>query len=474
MIGRGLLTKLNLRSKGSFFPILAVVLGLCAAWSYFNLDQRVFSFLCENPINRNGNLWLKAFAFLGKAWMLVWLLLVWFLSSGRQKPVMVGLLALIITASMVVPLKFGVGRARPRDVIKTLSTGQEGRDLTNGSSFPSGDAACALAVATVVISFVTWPFACLLLAAGAGIALLRVIVMAHYPSDVLMGAAIGFFAGWLAIQIEHRWLPLERLRFKLGRGVATLAVILIPLSYGLSGGFHKLPVFLETYGVLAIFILLAPQVSKHLKKIESADPERFYRTLNWLRKRRTLVLKIVVPIIIAENILDGVKPHELGFHDISAMGIIGPLLVLTGALIRFWARGHFERGHLFTSGPYALVRHPLYLGSLLVAVGVLFQLNNWLNWVVIMPLFAVFAGAAIIYEEWSLGKKFGEQWESYKAKTPAIIPSLRNLTFREHLPKWRWKTYLNTTEPVITLALLSLPFLIEFIENFVSEHMTGI
>jgi len=209
--------------------------------------------------------------------------------------------------------------------------------------------------------------------------------------------------------------------------------------------------------------------------IRLANSLRFESVLNYLRKRRTLALKLVFPIIIIENILAGEKPHELGISGISIMAVIGLLFVLAGVFIRFWARGHLVKGRLFTIGAYSVVRHPLYLGTLLVVSGVLFQLNCWLNWVVVLPLFTIFYGAAIIYEERSLEKKFGRQWQLYKAKVPVIIPSLRNWSFPTQTRKCNWKAYLSTRESWITLALLSLPFLIELIiEDFVFESLLGV
>jgi protein-S-isoprenylcysteine O-methyltransferase Ste14/membrane-associated phospholipid phosphatase len=478
MIRKKLISRLNFCSKDVFFLGLTLTLGLIAVWSYFNLDQQVFPLLCQKPLNWGGTFWLKAFSCLGKAWLLIWLLLMWSLSTGRQKPVLVALLALIIISLVVIPLKVSVKRPRPREVIKTNSNIEGQYEPDYHLSFPSGDAASAFAVATVVISFVTWPCACLLLAACAGVALLRVTAMAHNPSDVFAGAAIGSFAGWLAVQIDRRWLPLEPPRFNLTRGVTILAIILIPLLLGLSEGIGKLLIFSETYGLLAILLFLALKASEYLKKINAttklANSERFCCILNWLRKRRTLALRIAFPIMIAENIIDGEKPHELGFPDISAMAIIGLVLILVGAFIRVWARGHFEKGRLFTTGPYALVRHPLYLGSFLVVIGILFQLNDGFNWVVLLSLFVVFYGAAVIYEERSLERRFGKQWQLYKAKTPAIIPRLWNWRPTGQTRKWHWKTYLSTSEPIVTLMLLCVPLIIELIEELVFEGMLGI
>jgi len=475
---RKLTSKLNLRGKDLFFVFFILILGLAAIWSYFNLDQHVFSLLCQKPVNWNKSYWLEAFTYLGKAWLPIWLLLICFVSTGRQRPVLIAFLALIIVSLTVNPLKVSVKRPRPREIIKNRLEQNEQLNLLNHLSFPSGDTAVAFAVGTVVMSFVTWPMACLLLAACTGIALLRVTDMAHYPSDVFAGAAIGTFAGWLAIQIDRRWLPLERPRFNLSQGTSIMGIILIPLVFRLPKGIGKLVLFLKTYGLLVICILLTIKAKEHLKKIyatiKSGDSERFESVLNYLQERRTLALKLVFPIIIIENILDGEKPHELGIPDISIMAVIAVILVFTGVFIRLWSREHFTKGRLFATGPYALVRHPLYLGSFLIVCGVLFQLNDWFNWVVVVPVFTVFHGAAILYEERSLEKQFGQEWKLYKSTVPAIIPALRNARFVEQYHNWNWKFYLTTPELRAALWLLSLPLLIELMEDLVFEDMLGI
>jgi undecaprenyl-diphosphatase len=480
MICKKLISKSGFCGKDVFFLVLTLILGLTAIWSYFNLDERIFLQLSQKPVNWDENFWLNAFTYLGKAWLLIWLLLIWFLSTARQRPVLIAFLGMVIIFLTIIPLKVSVKRPRPYEVIKAGGVMEGRQDLDDYTSFPSGDTAVAFAVATVIIFFVTRPLACLLLAACTGIALLRVTVMAHYPSDVFAGAAIGSFAGWLAIQIDRRWLLLERPRFNLNRSVALLAVILIPLSFGLCEGIAKLLIFLETYGLLAVGIFFVSKAGEQFGMIKTitkfADSERFDRALNWLRKRRTLALKIAFTIIIAENIIDGDKPHELGLTNISIKAFIGFVLVLAGTAIRFWARGHFEKGRLFTTGPYALVRHPLYLGSLLVISGVLFQLSDRLfNLGLIIPLAVIFYGASVIYEERSLEKKFGEQWRLYKAKTPFIIPSLGNWSFKKQTCHWSWKAYLSTRESLVTPLLLCLPIFIELlVEDFIFECVLGL
>lgn len=389
MIYRKLASKLNLSGKDVFFLALILILGLIAVWSYFNLDQWVFSSLCQTPATWRRNFWLKALTYLGRAWVPVWLMLIWFLSTGRQRPVLIAVLGLIIVGLIVQPLKLTVRRPRPREVIKAQLGQEVQADSSHHLSMPSGDAAVVFAVATVIIAFAKWPLACLLLALSAGVALLRVAAMAHYPSDVFAGAAIGSFAGWLALQIDRRRSPLKAPRFSLGRGVAISGMISMPLLFGLSKGIVKLLVFLKTYGLLAVCIFLIARGQEDLMKFETylfalkkkmslrrvrlllsrdayagavrllklkgantigtitrlADVERFYRILNWLRKRRTLALRIAFTIMIADNILDREKPHELfpWDEDFSTMAIIGLTLVIVGVFIRFLCAGTLSR-----------------------------------------------------------------------------------------------------------------------------------
>jgi len=102
---------------------------------------------------------------------------------------------------------------------------------------------------------------------------------------------------------------------------------------------------------------------------------------------------------------------------------IGALLGLAGAIIRFWSAGIIAKNReLATSGPYAYVRNPLYLGSLLIAVGFLLLNGN--------PWFAAPAVvvAVVVYlrtvkaEEEALAGHFGAAFATYHATVPAIIP----------------------------------------------------
>lgn len=113
----------------------------------------------------------------------------------------------------------------------------------------------------------------------------------------------------------------------------------------------------------------------------------------------------------------------------------GSLLYFPGMSLILWGRlalgknyfvstglgAQLFAGHqLVTHGPYAIVRHPMYTGLVLAALG---SLLIYLTWTTL--LFALFA--PLLYfrahrEEAALAAEFGEQWLEYCKRVPAFIP----------------------------------------------------
>jgi undecaprenyl-diphosphatase len=229
VICKKLRSKLNFSGRDVVILLFVAVSGLAAVWAYFNLDKNVFSSLRQKPLDWDDLFWVEPITFVGKTGLQIWLILIWFLFKKNQRPILISFLALLVGLTIVVPLKFGAGRPRPYEIIKAEQDPNRKLELDNYTSFPSGDTATAFAIAAVVVSLATWPWACVLLAISAAVALLRVTAMAHYPSDVFAGAAIGILAGWIAVQIDRRWLPLIPPRFDLKPNWAILAIIIIPI-----------------------------------------------------------------------------------------------------------------------------------------------------------------------------------------------------------------------------------------------------
>jgi protein-S-isoprenylcysteine O-methyltransferase Ste14 len=117
--------------------------------------------------------------------------------------------------------------------------------------------------------------------------------------------------------------------------------------------------------------------------------------------------------------------------------VLGAGMAAIGSAIRIWAAGHVEKSREVTSsGPYRLTRHPLYLGSTVLGLGVAVAANHvWLGVGVAVYLAATLT-AAMRAEEAHLREKFGEAYDQYAAwRAPASDRRFsweRALRNREH------------------------------------------
>ena len=105
---------------------------------------------------------------------------------------------------------------------------------------------------------------------------------------------------------------------------------------------------------------------------------------------------------------------------------IGAVLAVAGEAIRIWASGHIEKTRaLATGGPYAHTRNPLYLGSVLMALGVVVAAASpWIVPVAALYLLA-FYPRAIREEAAFLGQKFPEEYRQWASQVPLFLPGLR-------------------------------------------------
>lgn len=95
-----------------------------------------------------------------------------------------------------------------------------------------------------------------------------------------------------------------------------------------------------------------------------------------------------------------------------------------GLLIRAWAAGHLAKDkNLACSGPYAHVRNPLYLGSLLLAGGVVIGAHSWIMAAVFGSTFLLIYLPVIQLEEGHLRKIF-PSYADYASKVPALLPRI--------------------------------------------------
>src|SRR3954469_15419656 len=115
---------------------------------------------------------------------------------------------------------------------------------------------------------------------------------------------------------------------------------------------------------------------------------------------------------------------------------IGFALCLLGQALRAWVLGVVPDGtsgqnerliatDLNTGGPYALTRNPLYLGNLLITLGLCAIAHDAIMLALAAVLFAVQYRAIIAAEERFLRDQFGARFDEYAARVPRFWPRLR-------------------------------------------------
>lgn len=154
------------------------------------------------------------------------------------------------------------------------------------------------------------------------------------------------------------------------------------------------------------------------------EHDQIVRLGGWLFKQRSW---LPLPIVVALVVLPMGAPRALALWG-------GVLLVAMGQGIRLWAVHHIgvisrtrsERlGPLISTGPFARVRNPLYLGNIGLWLG--FTVSAGLLW--LAPLVLLVLGleyhAIVRWEEGLLTSRLGESYRAYLMRVPRWIPSLR-------------------------------------------------
>jgi protein-S-isoprenylcysteine O-methyltransferase Ste14 len=111
---------------------------------------------------------------------------------------------------------------------------------------------------------------------------------------------------------------------------------------------------------------------------------------------------------------------------------LGSLLTAGGLLFTVWARVHLgknwsgtvtiKQGHeLITSGPYALVRHPIYTGLLLAFLGSAIALGDWRAVLAFVLAAAALLRKLVVEEHW-MRQQFGDQYQAYSKRVAALVP----------------------------------------------------
>ncbi|HSG90931.1 MAG TPA: isoprenylcysteine carboxylmethyltransferase family protein, partial [Pseudomonadales bacterium] len=157
--------------------------------------------------------------------------------------------------------------------------------------------------------------------------------------------------------------------------------------------------FAEMYGFPLTIFLLAPWLQRHWPGVD------------WLTHDAGHLLEMMFGW--------EAQPHFGPFHLLSFLFIGGGFWLISAAWSVLYEAD--RAGELATTGPYARVRHPQYLGFVLVMTGFLLQ------WPTLVTL-AMYPVLLVVYvrlawrEERAVADRFGEQWRVWAARTPAFLP----------------------------------------------------
>jgi protein-S-isoprenylcysteine O-methyltransferase Ste14 len=121
----------------------------------------------------------------------------------------------------------------------------------------------------------------------------------------------------------------------------------------------------------------------------------------------------------------------------SALAGTAAVVLLMGGAIGLFGSGSRELGRnwslvarmrkdheLVRSGPYARVRHPIYLGLLLFLLAFSVGLGHWAQLLLALPIFLAGTVIRTRVEDGLLERQFGDVFRQYRDSTPALLPRL--------------------------------------------------
>ncbi len=125
----------------------------------------------------------------------------------------------------------------------------------------------------------------------------------------------------------------------------------------------------------------------------------------------------------------------------------GAALALAGLALRAWAAGTIRKDEaLTTSGPYAHVRHPLYVGSFLVGMGLAAAGGHWVWPALVLAFFVTLYRRTVADEAARLTGLFGHAYVAYAREVPPVRPRLTPYSGPQVETGFTWSRYLRHRE----------------------------
>jgi protein-S-isoprenylcysteine O-methyltransferase Ste14 len=132
--------------------------------------------------------------------------------------------------------------------------------------------------------------------------------------------------------------------------------------------------------------------------------------------------------------------------------LAGAAIAVVGECLRLWAAGHLEKSKEVTrSGPYRYTRHPLYLGSSIIGMGIAIASASAIGAVMVIAYMVLTLTAAMRSEEAHLREKFGDAYDAYAEKRAA--PMDRQFSWSRAIGNREHHTMIGLASGLALLAL---------------------
>ncbi|MFL6714176.1 MAG: methyltransferase family protein [Sulfurifustis sp.] len=188
------------------------------------------------------------------------------------------------------------------------------------------------------------------------------------------------------------------------------------------------------------------QTQTHPKTLsERIGLKRFLHDLKYNRHRSRQFVGIAFLILLT----------TVGAPTDARPYFVGLVLAVLGIAVRLWASGHVKKDKvLATTGPYAYVRHPLYVGNHLITFGFCLASGLWWSFIVWLALAFFYYPQTIAHEDKLLARLFPGQWEAWSKETRALIPRITPYRSGQR-SEWSFAQSLRQNgEPIIAALLI--------------------
>lgn len=188
-----------------------------------------------------------------------------------------------------------------------------------------------------------------------------------------------------------------------------------------------------------IAVIQSSRYVEHVKRSSAMGHGRLYSPKRGGDGTKTKPCLMLIPKTRREIWLNRVRIWLPPLFIVAALALRPPAwnlwgapLVALGETLRTWAAGHLLKDEQLTvGGPYAHVRNPLYLGSLLSGLGFLVIVGDWRVALAFTAVALMVYLPTVLQEEDYLRRMHGEAFELYRRRVPALMPRLRPVSLGE-------------------------------------------